>query len=66
MASGGRPPILAGQTIQVLASAADNTMVFASPEGMNPTPSSVWHRVDKAREAGQVPVPARTAGTDSL
>lgn len=66
MASGGRPPILAGQTIQVLASAADNTMVFASPEGMNPTPSSVWHRVAKAREAGQVPVPARTAGTDSL
>ena len=66
MASGGRPPILAGQTIQVLASAADNTMVFASPDGMNPTPSSVWHRVDKAREAGQAPIPARTAGTDSL
>ena len=66
MASGGRPPILAGETIQVLASAADNTMVFASPEGMNPTPSSVWHRVAKAREAGEVPVPSRTAGTDSL
>ena len=66
MTSGGRPPILAGQTIQVLASAADNTMVFAPPEGMAPTPSSVWHRVDKAREAGQVPIPARTAGTDSL
>jgi hypothetical protein len=33
---------------------------------MNPTPSSVWHRVDKAREAGQAPIPARTAGTDSL
>jgi hypothetical protein len=65
-ASGGRPPLLAGQTIQVLASAADNTMVFASPGGTNPTPSSIWHRVDKAREAGQVPVPARTAGTDSL
>jgi len=66
MASGGRPPILAGETIQVLASAADNTMVFASPEGMNPTPSSVWHRVAKAREAGEVPAPSRTAGTDSL
>jgi hypothetical protein len=66
MASGGRPPILAGQTIQVLASAADNTMVFAPPHGMAPTPSSVWHRVDKAREAGEVPVPARTAATDSL
>ena len=66
MASGGRPPILAGQTIQVLASAADNTMVFASPEGMNPTPTSVWHRVAKAREAGGVPVPSRTAGADSL
>ncbi len=66
MASGGRPPILAGQTIQVLASAADNTMVFAPPQGMAPTPSSVWHRLEKAREAGQLPVPARTAGTDSL
>ena len=65
-ASGGRPPILAGETIQVLASAADNTMVFAPAVGMAPTPSSVWHRIDKAREAGQVPVPARTAGTDSL
>lgn len=64
--SGGRPPILAGQTIQVLASAADNTMVFAPPHGMAPTPSSVWHRTEKAREAGQVPVPARTAGADSL
>jgi hypothetical protein len=66
MASGGRPPILAGQMIQVLASAADNTMVFASPSDIAPTPSSVWHRLDKAREAGQVPVPARTAGRDSL
>jgi hypothetical protein len=65
MASGGRPPLLAGQMIQVLASAADNTMVFAPPEGMAPTPSSVWHRIEKAREAGQVPV-ARTAATDSL
>lgn len=66
MASGGRPPILAGQMIQVLASAADNTMVFAPPEGMQPTPSSVWHRLAKAREAaGQVPV-ARAAATDSL
>jgi hypothetical protein len=65
MASGGRPPILAGQMIQVLASAADNTMVFAPPEGMAPSPSSVWHRVDKAREAGQIPV-TRTAAKDSL
>jgi hypothetical protein len=63
--SGLRPPILAGQMIEVLASAADNTMVFAPPQGMAPTPSSVWHRLEKAREAGQVPV-ARTAATDSL
>jgi hypothetical protein len=63
MASGGRPPLLAGQTIEVLASAADNTMVFAPPQGMAPTPSSVWHRVAKAREAAP---PVRTAGTDSL
>ena len=66
MASGGRPPLLAGQTIQVLASAADNTMVFAPQYGTAPTPSSVWHRVDKAREAGQIPAAARTAARDSL
>jgi hypothetical protein len=66
MASGGRPPILAGQMIQVLASAADNTMVFAPPEGMAPTPSSVWHRLAKAREAAGQPPVARTAATDSL
>ena len=66
MASGGRPPIATGETIQVLASAADNTMVFAPPHGMAPTPSSIWHRVAKAREAGQLGVPARTAATDSL
>jgi hypothetical protein len=61
----GRPPLLAGQTIQVLASAADNTMVFAAPHDVAPTPSSVWHRLDKAREAGQVPAPSRSAATDS-
>jgi hypothetical protein len=66
MASGGRPPILAGQTIVVLASAADNTMVFAPAHGMAPTPSSVWHRVAKAREAGEGAAAARTAATDSL
>ena len=66
MASGGRPPILAGQMIQVLASAADNTMVFAPPTEFAPTPSSVWHRLAKAREAGQAPAPSRTAGADSL
>ena len=66
MASGGRPPIATGETIQVLASAADNTMVFARPDGMAPTPSSIWHRLAKAREAGQLGVPARTAATDSL
>jgi hypothetical protein len=64
-ASGTRSPILAGEMIQVLASAADNTMVFAAPTDVAPTPSSVWHRVDKAREAGQVPV-SRTATRDSL
>lgn len=62
----GRPPVLAGQTIQVLASAADNTMVFAAPSDVAPTPSSVWHRLEKAREAGQAPAPARTAASDSL
>ena len=66
MASGDRPPIPTGQTIQVLASAADNTMVFAPPQGLATTPSSIWHRREKAREAGEVGIPARTAGTDSL
>ena len=66
MASGERPPIPTGQTIQVLASAADNTMVFAPAHGMAPTPSSIWHRVAKAREAGQLGIPATTAATDSL
>jgi hypothetical protein len=65
-ASGARPPILAGEMIQVLASAADNTMVFASPTEVAPTPSSVWHRVAKAREAGQVPVSRTAATRDSL
>jgi hypothetical protein len=66
MASGAQPPIPTGQTITVLASAADNTMVFAPQHGLATTPSSIWHRVDKAREAGQLVGPARTAATDSL
>jgi len=45
----------AGQPISLLASASGNTLVF-SPEHRNldPTPSSVWHKFDAAKEAGMV------------
>ena len=45
----------AGQPISLLASASGNTLVF-SPEHRNldPTPSSVWHKFDAAKEAGLV------------
>ena len=46
---------VAGQPISLLASASGNTLVF-SPEHRNldPTPSSVWHKFDAAKEAGMV------------
>ena len=45
----------AGQPISLLASASGNTLVF-SPEHRNldPTPSSVWHKFNAAKEAGMV------------
>ncbi len=42
-----------GQPISLLASAAGGSLVFApSSRLVDPTPSSVWHRVDAARAAG--------------
>ena len=51
--------MVAGQPITVLASAAGNTMVFSTPQGIAPQdPSSVWHRKEAAKAAGdQVPRP---------
>ena len=45
--------LTAGAPVSVLASASGNTLVF-SPEHreVDPTPSSVWHRVEAARAAG--------------
>jgi hypothetical protein len=48
--------LVAGQPVTVLASAAGNTMVFSTPTGITPAdPSSVWHRKEAAKAAGQVP-----------
>ena len=48
--------LVAGQPITVLASAAGNTMVFSTPTGMTPAdPSSVWHRKEAAKAAGDLP-----------
>lgn len=44
--------LVAGQSIVLIASAAGGTMVFAPSTQRDPTPSSVWHRVDAAEAAG--------------
>ena len=41
-----------GRPIALLATAADNTMVFAQPGDALRTPSSVWHRTAVARRTG--------------
>jgi hypothetical protein len=47
--------MVAGQPITVLASAAGNTMVFSTPQGITPQdPSSVWHRKEAAKAAGDL------------
>jgi hypothetical protein len=62
-ATGRSLNFMQGQPIALLASAAGNTLVF-SPEHRetDPTPSSVWHKMDAAKEAGLL---KRTASTDS-
>jgi hypothetical protein len=48
-----------GERIAVIATAAENTMVFAPPHNMA-LPSSVWHRKEAAEAAGVgMPPPAR-------
>ncbi|HUF30111.1 MAG TPA: hypothetical protein VMM77_05545 [Gemmatimonadaceae bacterium] len=42
----------AGQSVVVLATAADNTMVFAEPRDMIGRSSSIWHRSEATRRAG--------------
>ena len=43
----------AGKPIALLASAAGNTLVFApARRDVDPTPSSVWHRLEAAEKAG--------------
>lgn len=55
---------VSGQPITVLAGAAGNTLVFApSARLQDPTPSSVWNRMNAAEEAGLLG--SRTATTDT-
>ena len=44
-----------GQPHSWLASAAGNTMLFASPAGTDTDPSSVWHKKSAAKAAGTLP-----------
>ena len=44
-----------GQPHTWLASAAGNTLVFASPAGTDNEPSSVWHKRAAAKAAGTLP-----------
>ncbi len=52
-ASGRASALLpAGEPIVVLATAADNTMVFAAPRDMVGRSSSIWHRSEATRRTG--------------
>lgn len=62
-AAGGDQVLPVGQPIAILATAADNTMVFAQPGDAIGRPTSVWHRRDAARAAGTLDT--RIAGADS-
>lgn len=56
---------VSGQPITVLASAAGNSLVFAPSSRLSdPTPSSVWSRVDAAAAAGLAG--GKTAATDTI
>lgn len=62
--SGAEAPLLpVGQPIVMLATAADNTMVFAEPGETVQMPTSVWHRAEAVRP---LPVDARVSEQDSL
>ena len=60
---GERPPLLpVGKPLVMLATAADNTMVFAEPGDTVHMPTSVWHRATVIRPAAD----ARAGESDSL
>ena len=44
-----------GQPYTLLATAAGNTLIFASPNAAAAVPSSVWHAEDAAQAAGKTP-----------
>ena len=50
----GALAMIAGQPLSLLASAAGNTLVFKPPTDRALEPSSVWHKYDKAKQAGTV------------
>ena len=52
--SRGALVMAAGQPLSLLASAAGNTLVFKPPTDRVYEPSSVWHKYDKAKQAGTV------------
>ena len=52
--SRGSLVMVAGQPLSLLASAAGNTLVFKPPTDRTTEPSSVWHKYDKAKQAGTV------------
>ncbi len=52
--SGGTDLVMpVGTPISVIATAADNSMLFASSRGESIQPSSVWHRKAAAKAAGE-------------
>jgi hypothetical protein len=52
--SRGALAMIAGQPLTLLASAAGNTLVFKPPTDRVIEPSSVWHKKEKAKQAGRV------------
>ncbi|HEX6050503.1 MAG TPA: hypothetical protein VFZ21_14585 [Gemmatimonadaceae bacterium] len=56
-AEGTKVGFPAGQPFTRMASASGATLVLAPPSARVPLPSSVWHRIEVAREAGLVRAP---------
>lgn len=57
--SGDAAILPVGRPLAVLATAADNTMVFAQPGDAVGAPSSIWHRTSAARRTGGARLSAR-------
>ncbi|HEU4640845.1 MAG TPA: hypothetical protein VFS44_00225 [Gemmatimonadaceae bacterium] len=49
-----RLPLVPGQPITMVASTAGNSLLFIPPDRVTREPSSVWHRCEKAVEAGEI------------